>query len=163
MAAATANGPRRVWQSLGTPVAVRAVVLLVLIYAVVIGALFVGYVKVQSCVTKYSNEAAVSTKARADAAAEDRRLNVAESALEDSDRAALRANATALTAVLQATVTRDEPRVRRAFTRLLSTQQRSATALDGNEVKRREIRRQRAEIEARRAQSPPPPPPSETC
>lgn len=160
---APASRPQRFWQSLGTPSAVRVVVVLVLVYAVVIGALFVGYVKVQSCVTKYSDEAARSTKARADAAAEDRLLNAADSALEDSDRAALRANAAALTATLQATVTRDEKTVKAAFGRLLATQEKSAKVLDGNEVKRLGIRKERAAIEARRAQSPPPPPPSETC
>lgn len=161
---AAAGRQRQVWRALGTPSAVRVVTFLMLVYAVVIGALVFGYAKVQSCVTDYSNSAATSTKARAAAAADDRRLNDSESKLEDSDRSRLRANAGALSGLL-VTLAKPASEAERkaAFETLLRVDAESAKILDANEVQRQGIRRERAQVEAQRAKNPPPPPPSETC
>lgn len=158
------NHPGRLWKALGTPNAVRVVTVLMLVYALVIGALVFGYAKVQSCVTDYSNQAATSTKARAAAAADDRRLNDAESRLEDSDRTRLRANADALSDLLVTLAKPATAAVKQAkFETLLKVNAESAKVLDANEASRQRIRMERAQVEAQRLRNPPPPPPSETC
>lgn len=163
--AAVAGNRRRVWAALGTPSTVRVVTFLMLVYAVVIGALVFGYARVQSCLADYSNDAAVSTSARARAAADDRRLNDAEAAIADSDRVRYRANSKALSDLL---VTLAQPAADKtdreaAFANLLRVDAESSRVLDASEVKRQQIRRERAQIEAERAKNPPPPPPSEIC
>jgi hypothetical protein len=163
MAEVTASRRTRLWAALGTQRAVRIVTVLMLVYALVIGALVFGYAKVQSCVTNYSNVAAQSTKARADAAAEDRRLNDAEGRLDDSDRAVNRANSKALSAVVQSFVDGDRAVTQAKFQQLLATDKVSAKTLDDNEKARQLIRSERAQIENLRRMNPPPPPPSETC
>jgi hypothetical protein len=160
----TAPTPGRIWSALGTPRAVRFISVGMLIYFLVIGALTFGYVKVQTCVTDYANQSAKSTRARADAATDDRRLNDAESRLEDSDRARLRANADALSDLLVTLAKPTSKEQKQAkFGALLKVDAESGRILDANEVRRQGIRKERAVIEAQRAKNPPPPPPSETC
>lgn len=162
---AAAGSRRRVWTALGTPGAVRIVTLMMLLYAVVIGALVFGYAKVQSCVTDYANSSASATKARADAAADDRRLDGAESTLDDSDRVRYRADSRAMSQLL-AGFTKpnpDQATTKLRFENLLVVDAESSRILDANDGRRQEIRQERARIEAQRAKNPPPPPPSETC
>ncbi len=161
---AEATGRRRtVWAALGTPSAVRVVTVLMMVYALVIGALVFGYAKVQGCVTRYSDLAATSTKARAEAAAEDRELNAVAEALNDSDRLANRNADAAMNRVVQSLVAGDPRKTQAAIEALLVQQRKSAAVYAENERKRQGVRQDRQAIEERRAKTPPPPPPSETC
>lgn len=156
---------QRVWASLGTSSAVRVISIGMLIYLLVIGMLTFGYIKVQSCVTDYANDSATSTKARSDAAADDRRLNDAEGRLADSDRDRYRANQKALSELLAIISDPGADKAAKAakFGNLIRVDRKSSTVLDQNEAQRTRIRQERKLIEAQRAKNPPPPPPSETC
>ncbi|MFI5833224.1 hypothetical protein ACIA5A_06055 [Micromonospora sp. NPDC051300] len=54
----TAN---RAWSALGTPTMVRVITAGMLVYAMILGALIIGYTKVQTCVTEYSDQSARRT------------------------------------------------------------------------------------------------------
>lgn len=154
-----------VWGALGTPKSVRVITVLMMVYAVVIGALVFGYAKVSGCLATYADRSATSQAVRAEAAAEDRKLNDAESVLADSDRQRYRQDKAAMSNLL---VTLGRPGVAQeqkaaAYANLLKVDNETAKVLDANEAERREIRAERRQIEERRKLNPVPPPPSETC
>jgi hypothetical protein len=153
------------WGALGTPKAVRIISVGMLLYLIVIGGLTYGYAKVSGCLAAYADQSAVSTSARAKAAAEDRRLNDAEGVLEDSDRARYRADQAAWTVLLAKVGDPKVPREERAatFANLLKVTTETSRILDANEAQRAKIRKDRVRVEADRAKNPVPPPPSETC
>ncbi len=146
---------------LGTPTAQRIITIFMLIYLVAIGFLTYGYARVSNCLSDYANKSAVSTNLRAEAAAQDRGLNDAESRLNDSDRTASRANDTALSDLLVLSASEAERTA--AFQKLLKINQDSAITFTANQKAREDIRAKRADIEQQRKASPVPPPPSETC
>lgn len=153
------------WGALGTPKAVRVISIGMLIYLLIIGGLTYGYAKVSGCLAKYADQSATSQAVRANAAAEDRRLNDAEGRLDDSDRARYRADQAAMARLLAKLGDPAAPREQRAaeFKNLLDVTTRTAAVLDGNEADRSKIRQERARIEESRRANPVPPPPSQTC
>lgn len=62
----------KVWRWLGTPGSVRAITAGMLVYALILGGLIVGYSRVTACLTDLGDVDAVATTKRAQAAAEDR-------------------------------------------------------------------------------------------
>ncbi|WP_431881583.1 hypothetical protein [Micromonospora chalcea] len=52
---------RRAWSALGTPNMVRVISAGMIVYALILGALVVGYTRVQACVTQYSDASARRT------------------------------------------------------------------------------------------------------
>lgn len=155
----------RLWNALGTAKAVRIISIGMLAYLVVIGGLTYGYARVSGCLARYADASAVSTAARAEAAAEDRRLNDEESRIDDSDRARYRADQTALAHLLATLGNPESTRENRAkeFADLVAVTAESTRILDVNEARRLQIRAERAQIEESRRRNPVPPPPSETC
>jgi hypothetical protein len=153
------------WGALGTPKAVRVISVGMLVYLLIIGGLTYGYARVSGCLASYADRSAVSQAARANAAAEDRRLNDAESRLDDSDRARYRADQAAMARLLAKLGDPDADREERAaqFANLLKVSTETAKILDGNEAERDRIRQERAGIEQSRQRNPVPPPPSQTC
>jgi hypothetical protein len=153
------------WGALGTPKAVRVISVCMLVYLLIIGGLTYGYARVSGCLASYADRSAVSQAARANAAAEDRRLNDAESRIDDSDRARYRADQTAMARLLAKLGDPDAEQKERAaeFENLLKVSTETSRVLDGNEAERAQIRQERAGIEANRQRNPVPPPPSQTC
>lgn len=153
------------WGALGTPRVVRIITLLVIAYALVIGSLVVGYVNVSRCVADYSDQAARATIVRNNAAAQDRELNAATDAVDNSDRVRLRADQNALLHLIKLLnrpdTTRDQKIV--AFNALQRTNEESSRILAVNDKERARIIARRRAVEAQRAASPLPAPPSETC
>lgn len=152
----------RAFSSLGTTRARNIILVMLLIYALLIGALMMLYVNIASCVSDYANKSAISTNARAQAAAEDRKLDQASVNLQESDRKANREFSRALSAVLRSFGESEASR-KTAYQELLLVDEQTSKVLDDNADKRNVIRLQRLEIEKQRAANPPPPPPSETC
>jgi Skp family chaperone for outer membrane proteins len=152
----------KVWNSLGTQRAVRVISLLMVLYLVVIGFLVFGYARVSSCLADYADRSAVSQTARAEAAAQDRQLDLAERDLDESDRLANREFAKALSAVLSSfNATKAEQK--QAYFDLLEQDKKTSAQLDSNEKNREAIKRARVKNEAYRKSHPVPPPPSESC
>ncbi|HEX8628386.1 MAG TPA: hypothetical protein VF755_09480 [Catenuloplanes sp.] len=117
------------------------------------------------CLAAYTERSNIAQAARSESAAEDRKLNDAESILADSDRERYRQDAAAMSHLV---VTLGQPGVTRqdkaaAYANLIRVNAQTARSLDGNEARRREIRAERDRIEQRRKLSPVPPPPSQTC
>ncbi len=150
---------------LGTPKAARVITVAMVIYLIAIGFLTYGYARVSNCLSDYANDSAENTSARADAAAEDRKLNDAEGKLNDSDRVASRNNDTALSNLLISlgNTSASESERQKEFKHLLDVNKASAETFAANQKEREVIRAQRAEIEQRRKANPVPPPPSQTC
>lgn len=153
------------WGALGRPQAVRIISVLMLVYLLIIGGLTYGYANVSRCLAAYADQSAVSTAARAAAAAEDRRLNDAEGRIDDSDRARYRADQAAMARLLAKLGDPESSREERAaeFSNLLKVSTQTSRILDANEAERERIRQDRARIEAERQRNPVPPPPSQTC
>lgn len=146
-----ADATRKAWGWFGTPAAVRVISVGMLLYAVLIGALFGGYVKVQSCQASYADKSATATAARADIAREDRELDEKDRQARDRAEVALDNALAALVAVPN-----NQQKTGLAFANLVAVRKEVAAV-------RVETNRQRAENELERQQSPPPPPPSQTC
>jgi hypothetical protein len=161
MNAAAVSRPRRVWASLGTQNAVRAVIALVVVYALIIGALVVGYARVSTCLAKYADRSAVSATARSDAAAEDRQADEAERAINESERVRLAANDAALDKVLIASNGTDRAKTLAAFKELLAVRAETARQRRANDARRDALAAQRARTEEDRRRNPPPP--SQSC
>lgn len=153
------------WGALGRPTAVRVISVLMLFYLGILGGLTYGYAKVSRCLAEYADQSATSQAARAQAAAEDRRLDEAEGRLEDSDRARYAADQAALTRALSIILNPASDRAKRgaAFTALLDVNEETTRVLKINAEQRDKIRGERAQIEENRKRNPVPPPPSETC
>jgi multidrug efflux pump subunit AcrB len=152
----------RVWASLGTQRAVRVISLFMVIYLVAIGFLVVGYAKVSACLANYADKSAVSTNARADAATQDRQLDLAERDLDERDRIANRAFSKALSDVLVSFGGTDEGK-RKAYADLLVQDKKTAAQLDADEKDREALRKSRQQNEEARKRNPVPPPPSQSC
>lgn len=153
------------WGALGTQKAVRIVTLMMIIYAIIIGGLVVGYANVSNCLAAYSDEAAGSTAARAKSAAEDRVLNAAEARLDNSERTRLRTDQAALLKLIRTLGSPDATEADRAsaFTTLEKVNTESSRILAANDEDRGRITQERVRIEEDRQANPPPRPPSETC
>ena len=153
------------WGALGTPKAVRVISVGMLVYLLVIGGLTYGYARVSTCIASYADASARSTQARANAAAEDRRLNDAEGVLADSDRARYRADQAAMAGLLVKLGNPASTQQEKAaeFANLLKVTTETSRILDSNEGERGRIRTERARIEAERQRNPVPAPPSQTC
>lgn len=153
------------WGALGRPQAVRIISVGMLIYLLVLGGLTYGYAQVSGCLAAYSERSAVSMAARANAAAEDRRLTEAEGRIDDSDRARYRADQAAMARLLAKLGDPDAARSERAaeFVNLLKVTTETSRILDANAAQRDQIRLERAQIEAERRRNPVPSPPSQTC
>ncbi len=138
------------------------ILVLLLVYAIVIGFLVAGYANVSSCLADYAEKSAVSTNARATIASPARQLDVAERVLSESDRQANRAFSKALSKVL-VTLDGTQAAQRAAYADLLAQDAKTAATLDTNEKSREAIRKARAQNEENRKLNPVPPPPSRDC
>jgi hypothetical protein len=160
------GAPRRsFWTALGTPRAVQIVTVLMIVYAIAIGALVFGYAQVSSCLASYAEAAAKSTAARAKLAADDRTLDEADRQLADQERVARDRSEAALDEALASLVAQppNADRAKNAFARLVIVRTGAATTRAQTATERAKNAKTRADNEAERAQSPPPPPPSESC
>jgi hypothetical protein len=163
MTEAAASRPRRVWASLGTQNAVRGVIALVLVYALIIGALVFGYARVSTCLAKYADKSSTSTTARSNAAAEDRKADQVERDINEAERVRLAANDAALDKVLIATSGTDQAKKIAAFKELLAVRAETARQRKVNDVRREDLTALRARTEQARLSNPIPPPPSQSC
>lgn len=160
------GAPRRsFWTALGTPRAVQIVTVLMIVYALAIGALVFGYAQVSSCLASYADESARSTGARAALAAEDRVLADADRQLDARDRMARDKAEAALDAALVALVAQpqNQSKIVTSFAALVRSRAEAAAVRADTTVQRLANDATRAENERQRAENPPPPPPSESC
>lgn len=153
----------KLWTALGTPGTVRIISIGMLIYLLVIGFLTYGYARVSDCLAEYADQSAVSTTARASAAAEDRAADQEERDITEAERRRLVANDVALDKVLTATAGQDRAAVEKAFRELIVVRAATARQRAANDVRRADLAAQRARTEESRRQNPVPPPPSQTC
>ena len=151
----------RFWIALGSPRAVRIVFALMLVYALVIGGLMLGYASVQSCLAEYTDEAALSTRIRLQTAA-DRKLNQRIEDVNTSDRARIIANQKATRELLIA-AREDGTASRRALDAYIRISDESLDIFAVNEAERRKLAQERARIDAIRATAPAPASPSDRC
>lgn len=154
---------KRIWSALGTSTAVKWISVGMVIYLIVIGFLTYGYARVSDCLAKYADQSAVSTTARANAAAEDRAADQEERRINESERQRLAANDVALDRVLIASAQRDREKTIAAFRTLLEVRAETARLRLANDKRRNELSAQRAATEDARRRNPVPPPPSQTC
>lgn len=157
------SAPRRVWSALGTTKAVQVISVGMALYLIVIGFLTYGYSRVSDCVARYADLSAVSTTARADAAAQDRQADIEERLINDAERRRVIANDVALDNVLIASATRDRAKTQKAFAELLKVRAETARQRHVNDKRRAELADQRNRTEEDRRQHPLPAPPSQTC
>lgn len=155
----------RFWIALGGPKAVRIVYVIMLFYALVLGGLMLGYADVQQCLSDYSDQNALSTKARAEAATDDRLLNQRIESVNHSDRVRIIENQAALAELVKAAAASDNNPAagREAFAKFQRTSDVSLDIFRKNEEERTSIEQARAAIEKKRSDNPVPPPPSEQC
>ncbi len=153
---------QQLWIALGGPRAVRIIFILMLLYALVIGGLMLGYANVQSCLADYNDEAAISTRVRIQTGADDRKLNQRIEDVNASDRARIIANQKATRELLIATRDRgaagDE-----AINNFIKVSDDILGIFAINENERAKIAQERARIDSIRAGAPTPAPPSERC
>ncbi|RKR92757.1 hypothetical protein BDK92_7237 [Micromonospora pisi] len=154
---------RRVWMWLGSPGSVRAITVGMIAYALIIGALVVGYARVSGCLARYAEASASSTAARAQAASEDRAIDLADRQIAEVDRAATARADDALGVLLQAMAGQDRQATLTAFETLLKVRTEVADVRAENAEARRLNSDRRAEIERARLSNPVPPPPSQSC
>lgn len=154
---------RRAWRWLGGPESVRVITVGMVAYALVIGALVVGYARVSGCLARYAEASASSTAARAQAASEDRAVDEADRRLNEADRAAAFRADDALDRVLQAMARGDQPGTETAFAELLMVRAEGARVRASNAAARRLNDETRVLNEKQRVANPVPPPPSESC
>lgn len=150
--------------AIGSPKAVRFIFAGMVIYALVIGGLMLGYANVQSCLAKYSDASADSSRIRAEAAAQDRTLNNRVEAVNTSDRQRIIANQRAIRQLLADIMA--EPRGTASNESLRTYNQvndESLRIFAANERERMAIGAERLKVEKLRATAPPPNSPSETC
>lgn len=151
----------RFWIAMGSPRAVRVIFALMLVYALVIGGLMLGYARVQQCLARYSDANARSTQIRIQTGADDRRLLLRTQVVDEADRARIIANQRAVLSFI-----RDINNGRsqtEAFKDLERSTEDSLAVFANNEKERQSIAKERARIEAVRATANPPLPPSEMC
>lgn len=151
-----------IWNSLGTQRAVRVISLLMVLYLIIMGFLVFGYARVSSCLANYADKSAVSTNARANAAAQDRQLDLAERDLDESDRLANRAFSKSLSKVL-VSFNESQAERKQAYLDLLAQDKVTAGTLDKNEKSREALRKARVENEEQRKLNPVPASPSQSC
>jgi hypothetical protein len=153
----------KLWSALGTPKTVRVISVGMLVYLLVIGMLTYGYARVSDCLAVYADKSAVSTNARAKAAAEDRQADQAERDITEAERQRLVANDIALDKVLAAMGKDDRDVTQEAFANLIAVRADTAKQRQLNDVKRADLAEQRQQTELNRRMNPVPPPPSQTC
>lgn len=135
----------------------HVVVGLFVVYALAILFLFLGYSKVQACLSSYSDMSATSTSIRAEAAAQDRALDIREKALDAADRNRLLINQQAMITLLAG---EGGPKAIEVFS---DSNVESVRIFSANQKARVVIEAARTKVEAQRSSAPPPAPPSETC
>lgn len=153
----------RFWISLGSPKAVRIIYVVMILYALVLGSLMVGYTHVQSCLAKYADLNANALQVRSQSTFDDRVQQKRVDAVDHSDRARIIANQQALSKLVQAAMSRDGTITNKALADLKKTNDASLHQFAKNEVERTSIAQARAAIDKRRADNPIPGPPSEQC
>lgn len=155
----------RFWVALGSPRAVRFVYAIVLIYALIIGGLMLGYTSVQSCLSDYSDLNAKVLQVRGTFTTEERILLQRVEAVSTSDRYRIIANQQALAELVSAVSAAENNRAagERAFTNFRKVSDDSIQIFQRNETERQSIAAERARIDAKRAATPLPGPPSEVC
>jgi hypothetical protein len=125
---------------------IQAVAIVSLLLAVAIG---VKQLSLASCLSDYSNRSAVSTAARADAAAQDRKADEADRQADARDRAAFKT-------LIDALAVQDQGKTRQAFADLVATYKETDAA-------RAATAKSRADNERKRAENPVPPSPELRC
>lgn len=154
----------RFWIAIGSPKAVRFIFAGMLVYALVIGGLMLGYANVQSCLANYSDDAAKSSQTRLVAAAQDRTLNNRVEAVNTSDRQRIIANQRALKSLIDALLAGDSAReTATALETYNKVNNESLSIFAANERERIAIGGERIKVEKLRASAPAPDAPSETC
>ncbi len=160
------NPAGRIWFNLGTPNTVRVIFVAMIAYFLVLGGLVLGYTNVQQCLATYSDASAASTKARAEAAAIDRKLNARIDELSTSERARLRSDQVALlelVTVLSQGRNVDSSAVQVALDKVKQTNEDSVAIGKVNDRERYAIEQERARADALRTLNPVPEAPSEKC
>lgn len=156
------NRKSRFWVAIGSPRAVRFIFAGMLVYALVIGGLMLGYAQVQSCLANYSEDAAASTRVRAEAAAQDRTLNNRTEAVNLSDRQRIIINQRATKSLIDDLID-DGQSDDAAFINYNKVNVESLRIFSENEKERNAIGAERLKVEKLRNTAPPPESPSETC
>lgn len=152
---------RRFWVNLGSPNAVRAVFAGMIVYALIIGGLILGYANVQECLQDYADANARAFQNRAQASAQDRALQLRTDALALSDRQRLIANARATVILVEAI--NSAGLTSKALSDYQKVNEESLRIFAANETERINIGNERARVENMRASTPLPDAPSDTC
>jgi hypothetical protein len=120
----------------------------------------VAQINLTNCLAAYNEAASRATAARADAAGQDRALDLRLRGVDTADRGLDRMDAAAFDTALAAIGT---PRQLDAFAALRRQRQATAERRDDNDALRAELATQRAALEVRRRNNPLPAPPSQRC
>jgi hypothetical protein len=152
----------RFLDAIGSPKAVRFIFAGMVIYALVIGGLMLGYANVQSCLARYSDESAKASQVRLSAAAQDRTLNNRTEAVNTSDRQRIIANQRATQTLIESLLEEGDGE-RLAFLAFNKVNDESLRVFAANERERMDINTERLRVERLRATAPAPDAPSETC
>lgn len=149
--------------AIGSPRAVRFIFLGMLIYALVIGGLMLGYTNVQSCLADYSDDAARSSQTRTAAAAQDRNLNNRIEAVNTSDRQRIIVNQRAMRTLVEVILRGEPPVTAKALAAYNKVNDDSLEIYVRNEKERMAIAAERLKVEELRASAPAPEAPSDSC
>lgn len=153
----------RLWavHMLSSPTALAATVLVAVAGLLLAFYVALAQINLTNCLAAYNEAAALSTQARAQAAAEDRALDKRALAIDADDRRLDRQDDAALDTVL---ASMGGPAFDvEAFKSLRRLRAATAEARRVNDVDRYELASARREVELRRAANPPPAPPSQSC
>ncbi len=157
---------QKIWYSLGSARTVRIIFIAMVIYFLIIGGLVLGYSNVQQCLADYSDAQAESNRARAEAAAIDRKINARYDELSTSERARLRVDQEAFLDLLKVLIEGDSLNSSAAQVALAKVEKvNSDSAAIGrvNDKERFQLNQERAQAEALRTLNPAPGPPSQEC
>jgi cell division protein YceG involved in septum cleavage len=153
----------RFWIAIGSPQAVRIIYVVVVVYAVILGALVLGYSNVQSCLADYSDANAKVLQIRADITLDERAVQRRIDVVDTSDRLRLIANQQALGRIVEASASGSQARTVQALREFQKINNTSLKIFDQNTEERSSITVERARIDKARADTPIPGPPSEQC
>jgi hypothetical protein len=160
----TPNRRDRLIALLSTPNAIAGTVAVSIVALVIAVYVVIAQINLTGCLAAYNEHAAISQRVRAEAAAEDRELEVTERRLNASDRAQDRADDAAFDLVLTTIgATDDRARRARAFANLVKVRTATAATRQANDAARADLDRRRQLIDERRQANPPPEPPSRMC
>lgn len=149
--------------AIGSPKAVRFIFAGMLVYALVIGGLMLGYADVQHCLANYTDAAARSAQTRAAAAAQDRALNARIEAVSLSDRQRIIANQKASQELIEKSIETDGAVPDEVLLKYTKISDESLRIFLKNEEERAAINEQRRRVEALRDSAPAPDAPSDSC